>query len=371
MRIAVDASRVCVAQRTGTERYSLELIRSLLRVDSDNEYLLYFNRPPDEAVIPPGPNWRPRVAPLPRLWTHLRLSRELGRDRPDLLFVPAHVLPLRHPARSVVTVHDLGFHFYAWAHPILSRLYLELSTRWAARRATRLIAISRSTALDLARVYKLPPERVRVIYEGVSDSFRPVREARLLADLRSRYALGPRPYLLALGTIQPRKNLKGLLRAYRILLDTTQDQVQLVLAGRPASGQGAIQTELRRLALEPHVRRLGYVPDEDLPALLSGALVYVQPSFYEGFGLSVLEAMACGTAVVASDASSLPEVVGGAGVLVDPHSPREMASALQDLISKPAMRAELAAAGRRRAGEFTWERCARETLEVLLEAGRV
>jgi glycosyltransferase involved in cell wall biosynthesis len=144
-----------------------------------------------------------------------------------------------------------------------------------------------------------------------------------------------------------------------------------VLAGRPASGQGAIQTELRRLALEPHVRRLGYVPDEDLPALLSGALVYVQPSFYEGFGLSVLEAMACGTAVVASDASSLPEVVGGAGVLVDPHSPREMASALQDLISKPAMRAELAAAGRRRAGEFTWERCARETLEVLLEAGRV
>src|SRR5688500_1314735 len=139
MRIAVDASRTVVARRTGTERYSLELIRALLRLDSDNEYLLYFNQPPRPGLLEPAPNWQARVIPQHRLWTHTRLSCALLRDRPDLLFVPAHVLPLVHPCRSVATVHDLGFRFFPAAHPRLGRWYLELSTRWAARRASRLI----------------------------------------------------------------------------------------------------------------------------------------------------------------------------------------------------------------------------------------
>jgi glycosyltransferase involved in cell wall biosynthesis len=266
-----------------------------------------------------------------------------------------------------VTVHDLGFHYYPWTHPPASRIYLELSTRWAARRATRLIAVSHSTAADLQRIYGLPPERVQVVYEGVDSRFRPVRDPDRLADTRRRYALDARPYLLAVGTVQPRKNLLGLLRAQRVLLDSMGSGVQLVLAGRPAWGKGEAEREVRRLDLTSSVRLLGYVGDDDLPALYSGALAYVQPSFYEGFGLTVLEAMACGTPVVASNTSSLPEVVGGAGLLVDTNNPREIASALNRLIDKPALRAELAVAGPRRAAEFTWDRCARETLAVLLE----
>lgn len=373
MRIAVDASRTVVAQRTGTERYSLELLRSLLRLDQENEYSLYFNQAPASDLIPSGPNWQPRVTPLPRLWTHLRLSRELARDRPDLLFVPAHVLPLRHPTLSVVTIHDLGFRFFPRSHPLVSRLYLELSTLWAARRATRLIAVSESTRRDLQRLYGLAADRVRVVYEGVSSHFQPVRDPEILAATLQHYGLESAPYFLALGTIQPRKNLPALLRAFRGLLDSLREPdpgYLLALVGRSVGGQDMLAADIERLGLRQKVYRLGYVPDGDLPALYSGALAYVQPSLYEGFGLTVLEALACGAPVVASNTSALPEVVGSAGLLVDPNSPAEMADALRRLVREPVLRTQLADLGQRRAAEFTWERCARDTLRVLLEAGK-
>src|SRR5438045_663677 len=141
MRIAYDASRAARPQPTGTERYSRELLRALAEIDVSNEYWLYFNGRPPAGVAPDRPNFRIRSIPLPRLWTHLRLALELARDRPDLLFVPAHVLPVVHPRCTVVTVHDLGFHDFPGAHRAVSRVYLDLSTRWASRRATRLIAI--------------------------------------------------------------------------------------------------------------------------------------------------------------------------------------------------------------------------------------
>lgn len=366
MRIAIDASRTVVARRTGTERYALELIRGLLRIDGSNEYLLYFNQSPPPGLIPPRPNWRARQIPLPRLWTHLRLGRELARDRPDLLFVPAHVLPLAHPERSVVTVHDLGFRFFPRAHPVLSRLYLELSTRWAARRASHLIAVSKTTARELQRIYGVAAERISVVYEGIDPHFRRVREPATLAN---RYGLDYGSYLLAVGTLQPRKNLLGLLRAYRIFLDENDCAFPLAVAGAAGWGLDAFEKEVGRLGLSDRVRRLGYVPDEDLPALYSGAFAYITPSLYEGFGLTALEALACGTPVVAANTSALPEVVGDAALLVDPRRPEQIAAALSRLLREPATRGALAQAGPRQAAAFTWERCARETLAVLQQAG--
>jgi glycosyltransferase involved in cell wall biosynthesis len=255
-----------------------------------------------------------------------------------------------------------------WAHPTLSRWYLELSTRWAARRATRLLAISQATANDLRTLYSVPAERIDVVYEGVDPGFRPCRERDAQAALRARYSLGDGPYLLAVGTLQPRKNLHGLLRAYRLLCDRRPDVPGLVLAGRPGWGEAALETTLARLGLRDRVKRPGFVAEHDLPALYSGALLYLQPSLYEGFGLTVLEAMACGTAVIASNSSSLPEVVGGAGLLVDATQPRTLADAIDQLLDSPIRRAELAAAGRRRSASFTWERCARGTLASLRRA---
>jgi glycosyltransferase involved in cell wall biosynthesis len=290
------------------------------------------------------------------------------QDHLDLLFVPAHVLPIRPARRNVVTVHDLGFRRFPHAHRPLSRFYLELSTRWAALRATRLIAISQATAADLRNFYGVASNRIRVIYEGVDPSFRPVRDAgERLATLRT-YGLGQRPFFLAVGTLQPRKNLGTLLDAFRRFLEVTECDAELVLAGRPGWDATALERRIAELDLGNRVKRLGFVADDDLPALYGAALAYVQPSLYEGFGLTVLEAMACGTPVVASNTSSLPEVVGEGGLLVDPGDPGAMADALVALAANPELRDQLAEAGRTRAVSFTWTRCARETLAVLHEA---
>lgn len=372
MTLAIDASRTVVAQRTGTERYSLELLRGLCALAEPGELALYFNQPPPPGLFPPASSCRLRSIPQRRLWTHLRLARALRQDRPALLFVPAHVLPLVHPRRTVVTVHDLGFRFFPAAHPPAARAYLELSTWWAARRATRLIAISRATAADLQRCYGVPPERIRVIYEGVDPAFRPFHDPDALAAFRRRHALGPEPYVLAVGTLQPRKNLPTLLRAFRRFQDSQPDRYQLLLAGRPGWGGGAgpLLAEATHLGLANQVKFVGYLPDADLPLAYSGALAYVQPSLYEGFGLSVLEALACGTPVVAADRAALPEIVGQAGLLFDPTSPADLATSLAQLLPGTPLRAHLQSAGPAQAAHFTWQRCAQQTLALLREVAQ-
>jgi glycosyltransferase involved in cell wall biosynthesis len=260
----------------------------------------------------------------------------------------------------VVTVHDLGYLYFAQAHTPRQRLELHLSTAWSARVATRVIAISAATRDDLLRHYRVPPERVRVVHHGVEARFRPTPDPVALA----RYGL-PARYFLYLGTLQPRKNLERLLEAYAHL---PGEAPALVLAGARGWYYESIAAAIAALGLEECVYLPGYVADADVPALLTAATALVYPSLYEGFGLPALEAMACGTAVIAARTSSLPEVVGEAGLLVDPLSVEEIAAAMQRLLQDEALRAELGRQGQERAALFTWERCARETLAVLEEA---
>ena len=173
MHIGIDASRATRPQRTGTEAYSLHLIRGLLALDRENDYTLYFNQPPDPGLLPARPGCRLRVIPFPRLWTHLRLSAEMLRRPPDVLLVPAHVLPLVHPRRSLVTIHDLGYLHEPEAHRALDRLYLDLSNRYHARAAARLLAISQATRDDLIRQYGVAPERVTVTQLAADESLPP------------------------------------------------------------------------------------------------------------------------------------------------------------------------------------------------------
>jgi glycosyltransferase involved in cell wall biosynthesis len=366
--IAIDVSRLSAVERTGTERYSYELLAALARADRYRPYTLYSNGMP--AALPPlGPNFSLRSLPLPRLWTHARLGPALMRDRPALLFVPAHVIPLRHPP-SVVTIHDLGYLTFPEAHTARRRLELHLTTRWSLRAARHVIAISRATRDDLVRHYGAEPARISVIHHGLSPAFRPAEDDAAAAATRARHGLGG-PYFLYVGTIQPRKNLVRLIEAFaRAMPHLTLAGAAplLALAGRQGWLSAAITRRAHELGVADHVRFLGYVPDHDLPALLAGSLAFVFPSLYEGFGMPVLEAMACGAPVLTSTSSALPEVAGDAALLVDPADTDAIAAGLARLASEPDLRLTLRARGLARAAEFSWDRCARATLEVLRNA---
>lgn len=352
MHIGIDASRVTVARRTGTESYALNLIRAMLGIGGTHQFTLYFRNAPTPDLL----GGQHRLIPFPRLWTHVRLAWELAtaRPRPEVLFVPAHVAPLIQPLPAVVTVHDLGYRYFPDAHPLGQRLYLDWSTRFSARAAKRLMADSHATAQDLQRFYNTSPGKITVVYPG-----RDERLARVdPAPVRAKYGL-PETYLLHVGTLQPRKNLVRLIEA--VTRSGQPSAVSLVLAGRA----GWLSASITTLAQERGVRVLEYVPEEDLAGLYSGATAFVFPSLYEGFGFPVLEAMACGTPVICSNTSSLPEVAGEAALLVDPLNTQALASAIGRVLADADLRAALVGRGFEQIQKFSWEKAARETLAVL------
>jgi glycosyltransferase involved in cell wall biosynthesis len=378
MLIGIDASRAAVGQRTGTETYSLNLIRALVGLGTGHRLRLYTNGPAHVPGISEMPGTSIHSIPFPRLWTHLRLSAEMLTRPPDLLFVPAHVLPLIHPRRSVVTVHDLGYLRYPAAHRPADRRYLDWSTRWNAQQATLVLADSQATKDDLARAYGVARGKIRVVYLGRDETLGPVRDANELAAVREHYGIAGR-YLLYVGTLQPRKNLARVIEAFaRLAGDPSAGSgqaaaladVQLVLAGKRGWLYDDLFAQVERLGLAGRVRFPGYIPDDDLPALLSGATAFVFPSLYEGFGIPVLEAGACGVPVITSNTSSLPEVAGDAALLVDPLDVDAIADAMYRLVTDADLRAELTRRGQENIKRFSWEKCARETLAVLVDAGR-
>ena len=379
MLIGIDATRALRARRTGTERYSLEIIRCLLHLPeaATHTWRLYTDCDPPDWLLPertPGadrPNVCWRVLPAQRLWTHRALGEEITRRRPDVLFVPAHVLPfVLPPSRMppcVVTVHDLGYHVFPDSHTRSQRFYLEAGTRWSVSTARAVIAISQSTALDLQHFYGAPAARITVVYEAAPDAT-PV-SATAVASLQERYGLH-RPYALFVGTIQPRKNIARVIQAYAWLCRHSAIGWDLVLAGAPGWLSESLYTAARAQGLEGQLHFLGYVPDEELPALLKGARFFCFPTLFEGFGLPVLEAQRYGVPVLTSNNSSLPEVAGDAALLVDPTDVDAIAQAMLRLSQDEALRQQLIEAGYTNVERFSWEKAARETLAVLLNAAQ-
>ncbi len=373
--IGIDASRAVVSPRTGTEQYSASLLEALSHLPAarSSRVVLYVNLPSiSQAVHLLGFDlpacWRTRAIPFPRLWTHLRLSAEMLIRAPDVLFVPSHVVPLWHSAHTVVTVHDLGYLYYPQAHTRWSRLYLHLSTKFSCRAARRIIAISEATKRDLIRHYKVPAHKINVVYHGHDQVFRPVRDPAHIEQVAARYGVR-RPYCIHVGTLQPRKNLLLLVEVWDLLRRDMGEAntPHLLLAGKQGWLYGDLLNAVQARGLGGLVRFADYAPREDLPALYSGALALTFPSLYEGFGLPVLEAMACGTPVLASTASSLPEVVGEAGMLLDPHDAHAWAKAVRHLLADAGLREALSRRGLARARQFTWERCAAHTWQVLTQ----
>jgi glycosyltransferase involved in cell wall biosynthesis len=370
MLIGIDASRATASAPTGTETYSRELIRALLRLDRDNRYRLYMRAEALRDFFGASSNFEIRAMPFPRLWTHLRLSFEMLTRAPDVLWVPAHVLPLIHPRRTIVTVHDLGQMHFPKAHPLAQRLYHDWSTRWNVRAASHILADSEATRDDLVRFCRIAPEKISVVYPAYdAQLYRPVRDAARIAETHARLRIG-KDYILAIGTIHPRKNYTRLIEAFGRLgigpFGSTQgEDLRLVIVGKRGWLYDSIFARVQELNLQSRISFLDYVPAVDMPALLNGARLLAFPSLHEGFGLPVLEAHACGTPVVCSLTSSLPEAAGDAALFVDPLDVDAIAGAMQRLLTDGALREKLIARGFDNLKRFSWEASARRVLDVI------
>ena len=401
MRIGIDVSAAAISGPAagGIYQYLSHLLEELGRIAPEHEYWLFVNafrsRPLDRcrAFLSRfrGEPFRPWVSRFP---PRLRLALRVPvwpRSRLDVFHGPAHLVWRVRRTPTVVTIHDLqyrrrlpipraewrailraqagpGRHLVA-AFDVQERFFEGLArhTEDTVRRATRIIAVSESTRADLIRLLGVPGEKIRVIHHGLDPYFVPVEDPGALRRLRQRYGL-PGPFFLFVGGINPHKNLGTLLQAHRLLRTAGGSRPLLALAGHPDWFAPVLERQVADLGLQGVVRLLGFVPGEDLPALYSAATLCVVPSGLEGFGLPALEAMACGTPVVAARSGALPEVLGDAGVFADPESPADFAEACRRVLTDPGLRGRLRQGGMRRAKEFSWERAARQTLAVYREA---
>ena len=362
--IGIDASRAVLSRRTGTENYSLHIIRALCAIDDRPALRLYYPDGMDGSCLPNASSTvEHRPVPGRRFWTHIHLAGELRHNPVDLLFIPAHVLPITRPA-AVVTVHDLGYRHVPADHPPKQKLMLDLTTRWNLRNARRIIAPSQFTADDITSHYPALQSRIDVIPHGVSDAFRPAKSADI-ERVRERHGIRGR-YVLAVGTIQPRKNYPILAEAAAIHNRKAPDAaLSLVIVGRPGWKVDEVRAAVRPFAGRARLTILENVEDHELPALYSGAVATVQPSRFEGFGMPILESMACGTPVIHAGNSSMPEVAGGAALQFPTDDADQLAGLVRKIHVDAGLHREMSRRGLEHAKDFRWDTAASRTLESL------
>ena len=365
MRVAIDATSV-PAKPAGAGVYAIELVRAMAERPARDGYAV-FTRGPWFDALGAKPNWRIERVQAPTrarrlLWEQAALPGRVGALGIDVLHGTHHGVPVRPMrARRVVTVHDLTFLRIPQRYPPARRLYMQTITQLGARVADAIIAPSRVVREDIERLLPAGRGKVHVVHEAPAARYRPMARDEALGIARG-YGIEP-PYVLSVGSLEPGKNRRRVLEALAALRAEGVTP-QFAIVGQPAWKYEEDAETVRVLGLEQQVRFLGYVPDDDLPALYAGADVFAYPSLYEGFGLCVLEAMACGTPVLTSAVSATAEVAGDAALLVDPASVDAIRDGLRGLLGDAGARRELSERGLARAAEFTWRRAADETYEV-------
>ena len=370
MKIAVNAADLDHPRIDGTRIYIQNLLKNFGHLDKNDRFLIYHkNEFNPQLEFPVFENYEIIEKPFPFWWTQTRFALEIFRAKPDVLWMPMHSLPLSRPRKmkTVVTIHDLAFKFFPDHFPKKDLRRLNFFTDYAVKNADKLIAISNSTKTDLLNLYpKIKEGKIKVIYHGYDkELFRPNVSDQKIKIIISKFKIQNSKFILFIGTIQPRKNINTLLEVFEKLRRIEKyKNLGLVVAGSPGWLAENIAEKIKSV---PGAMMTGNFKTEDLPALLSAAEIFILPSLYEGFGLPILEAMACGTPVAAADNSSLREVLKDAGLLFDPYSSERIAKVLLEILENDKLRCDLRKKGLARAKDFSWEKCTRETLEWILQ----
>lgn len=364
MRIGIDA-RLLGYRQAGIGKYTRQLIEHLVPLATDEQFVVLHSRKDGRSLVD-DPHFERRATFTP---PHHRLEQwilplETYRLGFDLLHSPDFIPPFRRNYKSIITVHDLAFlKFPHFVTKDSAHHYGHIDQ--AVRNTDHIIAVSHSTREDIVALLGADEEKITVIHEAADPIFQPISDETMLAEVRARHSLNL-PYIFFLSTIEPRKNLTTLLHAFRQLLDAypTVRGVTLAIAGEKGWFYEEVFDTIESLRLGDAVRYLGRVPLADLPALLNGATAHVHPSFYEGFGLTPLEAMATGTPTIVSNVSSLPEVVGDAGLQVPPEDVEAWADAIYRMLSDEELRTTLSEKGLKRAAQFSWHKAAQQHLDL-------
>ncbi len=419
MLIGIDASRANRKFKGGTEWYSYYLIRELAKIDSKNQYILYSDKPlvggladltiEDYAAVPgkinssgfqeiksPFGNFRVKILEwsFTYFWTQLRLSYEMLVHRVDVLFVPAHTLPIIHPKKSIVTIHDIGFERFAKlyssdkigpesgltsnAFNFLAELftggkfhpnildYHSWSTKYALKRAKIIIAVSEFTKREMVEFYQADAEKIKVVQNGYNNQlYRPINDRGKIQQVLNKYDIKT-PYIFYAGRLEKKKNTARLVEAYAIMRQKFKDiKHKLVLVGNAGLGFDEVKYVISEFNLNDNVIITGWIPEADMPYIYSGAALFVFPSLYEGFGIPLLEAMACRVPIAASDISSIPEVVKDSASLFNPENKDDMAEKMARILLDKRLAEELINNGFKRARDFSLTKCAQETLALL------
>ena len=366
MQIGLDGNEANVTNRVGSGQYAFELLHQFAK-DKDHSFTIYLKEKPQEDLPKETSNFKYKVFGPKKFWTQFALPLKLTFNKKfDVFFSTAHYGPRFSRVPYVVTIHDLSYLHFPELFKKNDLYQLANWTKYSIKGAKHIIAVSQATKDDIVKSYHIDPSKITVTYEGYDQNrFKPQSKSQI-ERIKKQYKIKG-DYIIFVGTLQPRKNLERLIEAYGSLIQDTGYKIQgtkLVICGKKGWLYDQIFTKVKDLNLEEKIVFTGYVPDSDLPALISGAKVYALPSLWEGFGIPVIEAQACGVPVVVSNTSSLPEIVGESGVMVDPENVESITNGIKKAL-EPKTRMILVEKGFKNIKRFSWEDCARKTLRVL------
>jgi len=369
MRIAIDARKL---RDFGIGTYIRNILTELSRLDRETEYVVLC-RPDDvESGDVLGRNFHmvPEAAPTYSIAEQFKIPLALARERVRLVHEPHYVLPPLLRCRSVVTIHDcIHLMFPEYLPNKLAYVYAKSSMWTASRKADRILTVSEASKRDILRFFNVPPEKVVVIHNAIDERFLAPANQERMDLVRQRYQLD-HPFILYVGNIKPHKNIERLIAAFGRARGQCHDDLKLIIIGDEISKYPALRQSVHKHKLDKHVRFLGFQPMETLAAFYRQARAFVFPSLYEGFGLPPLEAMACGAPVVTSNVSSLPEVAGGAALLVDPYNEEAIADGIVRAVTDEGLRAVLIEKGKQRARMFSWKQSVQKIHEIYMQVAR-